>query len=84
MISHVSVDMFCILATRTCQVFFIGSFVLQNISLLVLTVGNAPVGNVPFSPHGGGLPAKRQIIAIFTSLVSEMLQENIMTTIFQG
>ena len=33
----------------------------------VLTVGNAPVGNVPFSPHGGGLPDEGQNIAMFAS-----------------
>ena len=61
--SHVSINVFSIFAARTCQVLrFTESFVLQNFSLPVLTVGNAHVGNVPFSPHGGGLQARRQNI----------------------
>ena len=65
--SHVSIDVFSFLVARARQVIPAGSLVQQRLSLPVLTVGNAPVGNVPSSPLGGGLPVKRQNIAIFTS-----------------
>ena len=75
---HVSVDLLSFFATRTCQVHPIGYFVLQKLFLAVLTVGNAPVGNVPFSPHGGGgLRDKRLNIAMFTSQFNQLVLEHV-------
>ena len=74
---HVSVDVLGFFAARTCQVLPIGYFVLQKFSLAVLTVGNAPVGNVRFSPHGGGLQDKRLNIAMFTSQFDQLVLEHV-------
>ena len=57
----------------------------KKLFLAVLTVGNAPVGNVPFSPHGGGgLPDKSQNIATFTSQFHQFVWGHVKLFFFPG